>query len=668
MRARFIFLNVFSFNFHLAQGSTMSAAAAWERTILIAPNPTPFAPLSARALIPRHRASLTGSLYRIAPNWRPEILGSTVAIPRRQRHGRRGRRGDDQSSYPRVVCSTRRSDAQSGDEVVESAGAQQQGAGDAEGAGDVEGEGDGKGESGVQWVEERGLRLQVQGSFYRRESAVGRDLATLVAWRDARTRSAAEEQQHAEGQAEEGAVEEAVAGIERSAERERSGRRGAEAEGAGRGMKEQQRRRRRRRGFRVLDVLSGSGVRGARYLSQGGASFVWCNDASVDTHAALVANLQAVSGATADDAAGPAADVDAATSVDARPGKKEAEGPSPFPLPFSEPFLQQHTPFHLPSFPLSPPRSPPTGVLLRHDMQRQFFDLVDVDAFGSDTQRQFFDLVDVDAFGSDTRFIGPALAATARGGLLYLTATDGFSSAGHAPFRALAAYGTYMRPLPFCNELGLRMLLGAAVREAAVRKLTVAPVFSLYAPHGPVFRALVRVHPASPHQQWQGENYGFIAHCHSCGHSKVLAWDALGCALCNCLQRKGHVTHASAAAAAASTSPTSLSSLSLPSFENPSMETSSSPSQQQQQQQQQQQVSGGMDDHQMLSQMGLRRMVVVGPLWVGPLHDPMELRHVAEDARVRGWKAAGRVLEVMQEEAQEGLPPWFFKMDHVSAA
>ncbi|CAI5505444.1 unnamed protein product [Closterium sp. Naga37s-1] len=470
----------------------MAAAAAWERTILIAPNPTPFAPLSAPALLPRLRTSLTGSLYCIAPNWRPEILGSTVAISRR--HGRRGRRGDDQCSYPRVVCATRRSDAQSGDEVEESAGAQRQGAGKAEG--------EGEGESGVQWVEERGLRLQVQGSFYRSESAVGRDLATLVAWRDARTRRAAEEQRSPggeTGQANGGAVEAGEArGRGGGRQGEGRARRDAEAEGSGRGMKEQQRRR--RRGFRVLDVLSGSGVRGARYLSQGGATFV-CNE-----------------------------------------------------------------------------------------------------------QRAFFDLVDVDAFGSDTRFIGPALAATALGGLLYLTATDGFSSAGHAPFRALAAYGTYMRPLPFCNELGLRMLLGAAVREAASRKLTVAPVFSLYAPHGPVFRALVRVHPASPHQPWQGENYGFIAHCHSCGHSKVLAWDALGCALCNCLQRKGHPTHASAAAAAAAaTSPTSLSSLTPPSFENPSMETSSSPSQQQQQQQQQQQpVSGGMDDHQMLSQMGLR--------------------------------------------------------------
>ena len=43
--------------------------------------------------------------------------------------------------------------------------------------------------------------------------------------------------------------------------------------------------------LRVLDVMSGSGVRALRYLRQGGADFVWANDASLDTHRALAQNL-----------------------------------------------------------------------------------------------------------------------------------------------------------------------------------------------------------------------------------------------------------------------------------------------------------------------------------------------------------------------------------------
>lgn len=38
------------------------------------------------------------------------------------------------------------------------------------------------------------------------------------------------------------------------------------------------------------------------------------------------------------------------------------------------------------------------------------------------------------------------------GGLLYLTATDGFSAAGRRPERALAAYGGYPRAMPWANE------------------------------------------------------------------------------------------------------------------------------------------------------------------------------------------------------------------------
>ena len=43
--------------------------------------------------------------------------------------------------------------------------------------------------------------------------------------------------------------------------------------------------------LRVLDVMSGSGIRALRYLRQGEADFVWANDASLDTHSALAQNL-----------------------------------------------------------------------------------------------------------------------------------------------------------------------------------------------------------------------------------------------------------------------------------------------------------------------------------------------------------------------------------------
>lgn len=47
--------------------------------------------------------------------------------------------------------------------------------------------------------------------------------------------------------------------------------------------------------------------------------------------------------------------------------------------------------------------------------------------------------------------------------------------------------------MPYANEIGLRMLIGGAVREASVLGYHVLPLFSYYSYHGPVFRILLRV-------------------------------------------------------------------------------------------------------------------------------------------------------------------------------
>lgn len=58
---------------------------------------------------------------------------------------------------------------------------------------------------------------------------------------------------------------------------------------------------------------------------------------------------------------------------------------------------------------------------------------------------------------------------------------------------SLASYGAYVRPMPYANEMGLRMLIGGAVREASVMGYNVTPLFSYYSYHGPVFRVMLRV-------------------------------------------------------------------------------------------------------------------------------------------------------------------------------
>ncbi len=67
-------------------------------------------------------------------------------------------------------------------------------------------------------------------------------------------------------------------------------------------------------------------------------------------------------------------------------------------------------------------------------------------------RESFWDLIDIDSFGSDTMPLPAAIDAVRYGGLLYLTSTDGFTSAGKKPERGLAAYGAYPRALPWSNE------------------------------------------------------------------------------------------------------------------------------------------------------------------------------------------------------------------------
>lgn len=48
-------------------------------------------------------------------------------------------------------------------------------------------------------------------------------------------------------------------------------------------------------------------------------------------------------------------------------------------------------------------------------------------------RNDYFDLIDVDSFGSDSSFLRAAVSAVKFDGLLYITSTDGYSSGGHRP-------------------------------------------------------------------------------------------------------------------------------------------------------------------------------------------------------------------------------------------
>ncbi|XP_057979388.1 uncharacterized protein LOC131165516 isoform X4 [Malania oleifera] len=158
---------------------------------------------------------------------------------------------------------------------------------------------------------ERGLEFETGDSFFRRESATGRDLGVLAA----------------------------------SLHKKSNG------------------------SLRVLDAMCGCGVRSLRYLVEAEADFVLANDANDDYRRVVLSNLSRVGRGSGDKQRRWAA-----THFDANRVMTEC-------------YLQ----------------------------------------------KDFFDLIDIDSFGSDSSFLRSAYNALKLGGLVYITSTDGYSSGGHRP-------------------------------------------------------------------------------------------------------------------------------------------------------------------------------------------------------------------------------------------
>ncbi|KAK8458058.1 hypothetical protein SEVIR_3G294400v4 [Setaria viridis] len=225
--------------------------------------------------------------------------------------------------------------------------------------------------------------------------------------------------------------------------------------------------------FLCLDAMCGCGVRALRYLAQAGADFVWANDASEALRPVIVANLSRFERG----------------SPPAEAGRRR-------------------------------------WVVSHNDATRLLAERY--------LRREYFDVIDVDSFGGDAAYVRAALLALKIGGLLYLTSTDWRSARGYGSRSSLSSYGAYVCPMPYPNEVGLRMVIGGAAREAALLGFHITPVFSYFAYHGPIYRVMVKLCNGKDDGI---SNYGFICHCKSCGQSQTFGFDELGQISCGCTYR-----------------------------------------------------------------------------------------------------------------------------------
>ncbi len=114
-----------------------------------------------------------------------------------------------------------------------------------------------------------------------------------------------------------------------------------------------------------------------------------------------------------------------------------------------------------------------------------------------------FEHIDIDPYGTPAPFIRPAMSSLAftrtvlgeRGAVVSLTATDTAPLCGTYPKVALRRYRAVVRKTPFMKEVGLRVLIGYAVLEAAQLDLAAIPILSFY--HGHFFRVFTGVRPGA---------------------------------------------------------------------------------------------------------------------------------------------------------------------------
>lgn len=209
--------------------------------------------------------------------------------------------------------------------------------------------------------------------------------------------------------------------------------------------------------LKVLDAMTGGGVRSLRYTLESQADFVWANDSNFEVAPVLEQNLG-----------------------------------------------------QLPS---------DSYRITYQDANRVFFDCY--------LREDFYDLVDIDCFGSPAPFLNACLNATVINGLIYVTSTDGRTFTGHALKNCLSDYGACGRNHPAGHEQGLRMLIGKVQQFAATRGFGVDPVFSFFS--GQTYRVMLRL---VSKQRLTPENYGFLGYCSHCGNYQTIAWRDLGRSHC----------------------------------------------------------------------------------------------------------------------------------------
>lgn len=125
-------------------------------------------------------------------------------------------------------------------------------------------------------------------------------------------------------------------------------------------------------------------------------------------------------------------------------------------------------------------------------------------------------VVELDPFGSPAPFLDAAGRAVRDHGLLGITATDTTGLAGVYPNVCRRRYDAEPLHGELGHEAALRILAGAAVRDAAKHEVALTPVFSHATDH--YYRVTLAARRGAQRADEALERIGHLVHCAACGH------------------------------------------------------------------------------------------------------------------------------------------------------
>jgi tRNA (guanine26-N2/guanine27-N2)-dimethyltransferase len=144
-----------------------------------------------------------------------------------------------------------------------------------------------------------------------------------------------------------------------------------------------------------------------------------------------------------------------------------------------------------------------------------------------------FDYIDVDPFGTPSPFLDSAVRALKNGGIMAITATDTAPLCGIYSHACYRKYGGSSIRSEFCHEVGLRLMIGTAVRETLKYDMAMDVLLSYSADH--YLRAYLKGSLGAKRGDVSASHMGYIFYCPACGwresYTQASEWPC-GCKLC----------------------------------------------------------------------------------------------------------------------------------------